>query len=276
MYGYQWPEPSRANAQTNALTFRQGGQTAPTMTVYRKDGANGDPGFNPLYPFKMRGSVDASGAVVRYPDEGNVPTMTNTYTIRVPILTNGPFDIAMRSDASAVNVSAKLDGGMDLNSQMGLGTTTGLERRDNRPGAVSDVFLGYEQALLQFRYGPEKFAAKNVARNNVTSSGAETYYYMTGGTNTSVNGSGNGVNTLTSTATWVYHDPAATPTVLGGGPTTQMNPTNPAPSQAVDIWVKAGYNFQTNHCYLYYTTDGSNPEGAFGAEEGTTRVVAAS
>ena len=43
-----------------------------------------------------------------------------------------------------------------------------------------------------------------------------------------------------------------------------MNPTNPRPGQAVDIWVKVGYNYQTNHCFIYYTTDGSNPEGAFG------------
>ena len=38
-----------------------------------------------------------------------------------------------------------------------------------------------------------------------------------------------------------------------------MNPTNPTPGQAVDIWVKVGYNSQTNRCYLYYTTDGSDP-----------------
>jgi hypothetical protein len=275
IYGYQWPEPSRANGWTNALTFRQGRAPVPTVTVYRKDGVNGDPGFNPLYPFKMRGSVDASGAIVRYAGEGNIPTMTNTYAIRVPVLTNAPFDLAIRCDASAANILAKMDGGMDLNSQMGIGATTGLDRRDNQPGAVSDVFLGYEQAALQFRYGPEKFAAKNVARNNVTSLGAETYYYTTGGTTTSVNGSGNGANIATSTATWVYHDPAAAPTVLGGGPSTQMNPTNPAPNQAVDIWVKVGYNFQTNRCYIYYTTDGSIPEGAFGTGEGSTRVIAA-
>ena len=275
MYGYQWPEPSRANAWTNALTFRQSGAAAPTIIVYRKDGANGDSAFNPLYPFKMRGSVDATGAVVRYPGEGNVPTMTNTYAIRVPVLTNAPFDITIRSDASAANILAKMDGGLDLNSQMGIGTTTGLDRRDNEPGAVSDVFLGYEQAASQLRCGPEKFAARIVARNNVTSLGAETYYYTTGGTTAAINGNGNGANIATSTAAWVYHDPAAAPTVLGGGPATQMNPTNPAPGQAVDIWVKVAYNFQTNHCCIYYTTDGTNPEGAFGTGQGTTRVLPA-
>src|SRR5438034_10630466 len=103
----------------------------------------------------------------------------------------------MRYDASAVNLLSKIDGGLDLNSQRGLGTTTGLERRDNRPGTASDVFLGFEQAVQQLRYGPEKFAAKNTAlRNNVTSLGAETYYYTVGGTNLVINGSGNGTNIL--------------------------------------------------------------------------------
>ncbi len=274
VYGYQWPQASRANTLTNSIILRQGGSVAPTILVNRKDGANGDPGYNPLYPFKMRGSVDASGNVIRYAGEGNVPTQTNTYAIRVPVVTNGQFDVLMRCDASAVNLLAKMDGGMDLNSQMGLGNTNSFERRDNRPGSATDVFLGYEQSGFQLRNGPEKFAAKSISRNNVTSLGAETYYYITGGTSTNVNGSGNGANINTSTATWIYHDPAATATV-SGGPATQMNPTNPAPGQAVDIWVKVGYNFSTNHCYIYYTTDGSNPEGAFGAGEGTTHVATA-
>src|SRR5579859_1213621 len=51
-----------------------------------------------------------------------------------------------------------------------------------------------------------------------------------------------------------------------------MVPTNPAPNQSVDIWVKVGYQFQVDTCYLYYTTDGTNPEGAFGIGKGKTRV----
>src|SRR5436190_5868417 len=205
----------------------------------------------------MRAGGDANGNVI-----GGQHVSNLTYAIEVPILTNAQFDIAVRCDASAVNILAKMDGGLDLNSQMGLGSPlTGLERRDNRPGAVSDVFLGYEQALSQFRYGPEKFAARNTVRDNVTSLGAETYYYTVGGTNTLVTGSGNGAGINASTPSFVYHDPVATTTVVGGGPATQMNPTNPAPSQAVDLWFKVGYNYQTNHCFIYYTTDGSNPEG---------------
>jgi hypothetical protein len=271
MYGYQWPEPSRVNVLTNAITFKQGGSPAPTMLVYRHDGANGDTNFNPSYPFKMRGSVDPNGNVI-----GGQHVSNLTYAIDVPILTNGPMDISIRCDASAVNILAKMDGGLDLNSQMGLGSPlTGLERRDNRPGAASDVFLGYEQALYQLRNGPEKFAARNTARCNVTSLGAETYYYNVGGTNALVNGAGNGAGINASTPNFVYHDPIATNTAAGNGTRTQMNPTNPAPSQAVDLWFKVGYNYQTNHCFVYYTTDGSNPEGAYGVGKGTTRVVTA-
>src|SRR6185369_683974 len=103
MYGYQWPEPSRANTWTNAITFLQGGAKVPTFTVYRHDGANGDTNFNPVYPFKMRGSVDPNGNVI-----GGVHVSNRTYAIDIPILTNAPFDIAARCDASAVNVLAKM------------------------------------------------------------------------------------------------------------------------------------------------------------------------
>jgi hypothetical protein len=269
-YGYQWPEPSRASLK-DAITFQQGGAAVPRLTVYRKDGANGDPNFNPLYPFKMRGSVDPNGNIV-----GGVHVSNLTYSIDVPVLTNAPFDIAIRTDASAVNMLAEMDGGLDLNSQMALGPTVGLDKRDNRPGYASDVFLGYEQALYQFRYGPEKFAAMLVSRDNVTSLGAETYYYTPGGANLTVNGSGNGANINTSTATWAYHDPAATNTASAPNNTaTQRMPLSPAAGQAVDIYVKVGYHFQTNHCNIYYTTDGTNPEGSFGSGQGTTRVVQA-
>jgi hypothetical protein len=265
-YGIQWPEASRASLK-DALTLRQNGADAKRITVYRKDGVNGDNGFNPIYPFKMRGSVNPDGSIA-----GGVNVTNKTYAIDVPIVTNANFDIVFRTDASAVNTLFKLDGGMDLNSHLNLGSTN-VDTRDNRPGAATDVFLGYEQGLFQFRHGPEKFAAKNVSRNNVTSAGAETYYYTPGTTNSvSVNGAGNGANVYTSTATWAYHDPAATNTATS--PTaTQRVPLNPAGGQAVDLYIKAGYEFQISRCVVYYTTDGSNPEGSFGVGTGTTKTV---
>ncbi|HOX55280.1 MAG TPA: alpha-amylase family glycosyl hydrolase [Candidatus Paceibacterota bacterium] len=276
MYGYQWPEPSRANVLTNAITFRQGGAVAPTLLVTRRDGSHGDPGFGPVYPFKMRGSVDSGGNVLLAPGEGNLAATTSTYSIRIPVLTNAPFDMLLRSDASAVNMAVKLDGGLDLNSHMGLGPGTGFDRRDNRPGYVTDVWLGYEQALQQFRYGPEKFGARLVDRNTIASPGAETYKYTVGTTTTSVvNGAGGGLGVKTQTADWVYHDPAATNTAKGRSTPTQRIPYNPGAGQPVDIWIKSGYQFQIDKCFIYYTTDGTNPEGAFGVGKGTTQVVEA-
>src|SRR5207249_3982004 len=82
MYGYQWPEASRASLK-DAITLRQGGADALRFNVYRHDGVNGDPSFNPSYPFKMRGSIDANGNLV-----GGVNVSNLTYSIDVPILTN--------------------------------------------------------------------------------------------------------------------------------------------------------------------------------------------
>ncbi len=285
MYGEQWPEPSRANPATNAIIFRQGGVEAPQITIYRTDGTNGDPNYDPAFPFKMRGSVDPyTGNPVMAPGEGNVSNLT--YAINIPVVTNAPFDILVRSDASTSNTLVKLDGGMDLNSQMGLSSTFGRiapsnsDLRDNKPGYADDRFLGYEQTAFQFRNGPEKFAARNIASNNTVSLGAETYYYTIGGANMVISGAGFGAGITNQTADWVYHDPMAPVTVITNAtvpvdPATQMVPTNPAPNQSVDIWVQVGYSLQINTCYIYYTTDGSNPEGAFGMGKATTQVVQA-
>jgi hypothetical protein len=278
MYGYQWPEASRANVSTNAIIFRQGGVEVPHLIVNRTDGPNGDTNYNPLFPFKMGGRVDQYGNVI-----GGVHVSNLTYAIDVPVVTNANFDILVRSDASCVNTLVKLDGGMDLNSQMGLGPTNFqagiaptnfLDLRDNPPGYADDVFLGYEQTAFQFRNGPEKFAAKNTLSNNIVSLGAETYYYTVGGASNIVSGAGYGQGINNQTATFVYHDPNATNTALAPNNTaTQRVPLSPAAGQSADIYVKVGYQFQINTCFIYYTTDGSNPDGAFGAGKGSTRVV---
>jgi glycosidase len=285
MYGYQWPEASRANASTNAIILRQGGQEAPRVLIYRTDGPDGQAAYNPLFPFKMRGSVDPySGKPIWSPGEGNVSNLT--YAISVPLVTNANFDILVRSDASCSNTLIKLDGGIDLNSQMGLGSTnhsTGLaptnfpDFRDNPPGYASDVFLGYEQTGLQFRNGPQKFAARIVASNNIVAPGAETYAYLVGGASSVAAGTGFGAGITNQTASWVYHDPAATNTALAPNNTaTQRIPLSPGAGQSADIYVKVGYQYQINTGYIYYTVDGSSPEGAFGQGQGTTQVAPAS
>ena len=283
MYGYQWPQASQANPSNNAIIFCQGGVVVPQITIYRTDGTNGDPNYHPLFPFKMRGNVNPyTGLPVMAPREGNVSNLT--YAIDVPIVTNANFDILIRSDASCSNTLVKLDGGIDLNSQMGLGPTNFqagiaptnfLDLRDNPPGYADDVFLGYEQTAFQFRNGPEKFAARNVLSNNIVSLGAETYYYTIGGTSNVVSGAGYGQSITNETADWVWHDPTNTVTSLSPNPPSQMNPLSPTSTQPVDIWVKVGYQFEINTCFIYYTTDGSNPEGAFGIGQGTTQVAPA-
>lgn len=273
VYGYQWPEPSRV-AHTDAIVIRQNGVTVPRLALRRRDGPDGDSGFNPLYPFKMRGSVDLAGNVV----SGN--SVSNyTYAISVPIVTNsGPITFLVHADASAESTLLKLDGGIDLNSQMGLGpsntfTQLALDLRDNKPGTATDVFLGYESTTRAFRYGAEKFAARNTVRNNVYSEGAETYVYEVGpsGTNYLINGAGVGDDYSSETAEWVYHDPAANITVTGQPATTQRSST--AAANPVQLWVKVGYEFRISRCFVYYTTDGSAPEGTFGVARGTTQVT---
>ncbi|HXT12648.1 MAG TPA: alpha-amylase family glycosyl hydrolase [Candidatus Angelobacter sp.] len=279
MYGYQWPEASRANPSTNAIILRQGGIEVPHITVYRHDGLDGDTNYNPIFPFAMRGSVDPYGNII-----GGVHVSNLTYAIDVPVVTNGNFDILVRSDASCANTLVKLDGGLDLNSAMGLGPQTSdgaaptnfLDLRDNKPGYATDVFLGYEQTTLQFRNGPEKFAARVVSSNNIVSADAETYSYVVGGSNAAIPGMGYGASITNQTANWVYHDPVAINTALApNNTTTQRVPLSPTPSDSVDIYVKVGYQFQINTAHIYYTTDGSNPEGAFGIGKGTTQVVPA-
>jgi glycosidase len=280
MYGYQWPEASRANPSTNAIVFRQGGNEVPHATVNRTDGPNGDINYNPLFPFKMRGSVDPYGNVI-----GGVNVSNLTYAIDVPVVTNANFDIIVRSDASCSNTLVKLDGGMDLNSRMGLGPTNFqagmaptnfLDLRDNPPGYADDVFLGYEQTALQFRNGPEKFAARIVNSNTVVSLGAETYDYTVGGAELVVPGDGFNASMDFDTATWVYHNPDLTNTASPPFNTpTQRVPLIPTNNQPVTLYIKSGYQFQVNTCFIYYTTDGSNPEGAFGIGKGTTQVIQA-
>jgi len=282
VYAVQGPQASWANPATNAIIFRQGGVQTPHITIYRTDGPNGDTNYDPVFPFKNRGTVDSSGNTLKYSDEGYVSNLT--YAIDVPVVTNGMFDILVHSDASCSNTLVKLDGGIDLNSQMGIGPTSAtglaptnfLDLRDNPPGYADDVFLGYEQTALQFRNGPEKFAARNITSNNIVSLGAETYYYTVGGATNVVSGSGYGAGITNATVAWVYHDPAATNTALSpNNSATQRMPLFPGAGQPVTIYVQDGYQFQANTCYIYYTTDGSNPEGDFGMGKGTTQVAQA-
>jgi len=234
------------------ITILQNGQQAGTMTYYRQDGVNGDPNFNPY------GVTNAVPGSYQYP-------------MTVPCVTN-PANLSFiaRADGSCANILMKLDGGIDLNSQMGLGPQSG-DLRDNRPGLADDVFLGYEQMGFVQRVA-EMFAARAVSRNIIGSPGCETYQATIGTAGFTVN-NGSGTNTSVGTVTWVYHDPAASNQLAN--PTLQFVPApQSAANQPITVWVKIGYTNQPQYAVLYYTTDGvTYPDGSAGLGLGTTQVV---
>jgi hypothetical protein len=138
------------------------------------------------------------------------------------------------------------------------------------------VFLGYEQARFQLRRGPEKFAATNIARNTVIATNAEIFHYTVGGGIAITLGSDAGPNVDTQTADWIFHDPARSVTLTTNTISMQRIPLTPTANQAVEIWVKVGYEFDVDRGFVYYTTDGSDPLGSFGVAVGATRTAALS
>jgi Alpha amylase, catalytic domain len=242
--------------QVTPITILQNGQQVGTVSYTRKDGRNGDPNFNPY-------------------GIPNQPTNDYQYTMTVPLVTN-PSNLTFlaHTDGSCANILMELDGGIDINSQMGLGPQTG-GKRDNAPGVATDVYLGYEQMAFVQRVA-EKFAARDISRNIIGSPGCETYQATIGTSGFIVN-NGSGANTSVSTVTWVYHDPAANNQL--GSPTLQFFPApQSAANQPITVWVKIGYTNQPQHAVLYYTTSSTTngmpfPEGSAGLGKGTTQVA---
>ena len=156
--------------------------------------------------------------------------------------------------------------------------TTDPGKRDYPPGIYSDVWMGYEQPLFLDRQHPEKFAARLVARNQTGSPGAETYVKTIGGGIDNSPGyqgpaTANNFDTFSgNVAEWVYHDPEATV----GGPLGTSGVGGPQLVESADdivIWAKSNSVGGGFKAFVYYTTDGSFPEGAGGLGRGTTRVA---
>lgn len=257
VFSYRTPEVS--NLWTRPLTFFQEGREVPMIPVSRKDGRDGDKNFNP-YGLDNRG-YPAGGAAESY-----------TYQTTVPVVKKGPVTIVARADGSAENILLKLDGGVNLNN-----TRLGQDPvfRDNPPGLRTDIFLGYEQPLFLGRQHPEKFAAVEVSRNKIGSEGSETYVKTTDGrftTNAGPSG-GNNWNTFDgNVAQWVYHDPEQ----IVGGPQGVSGVGDAQFGESggnIVLWAKSnavGLGFKG---FVYYTTDGTYPEGAGGVGRGTTKVA---
>ena len=257
-YLFGWRTPELSTLWPNAaITLYQNGQEVPRITVTRRDGPDGDKGFNP-YGLTNRG----------YPVGVTPPDYT--YRTTVPVVKSGNFTILARADGSAENIWLKLDGGIDLNGTRPVGNTDPAFR-DHPPGIFSDVWLGYEQPLFVERQFAEKFAAQNTVRCQIGSPGAETYVRTIGGGGTINNGPATANNYGTdggNQASWVYHDP----TVDVGGIATPPKQFDESGANIV-IWAKSNSVGGGFKAFVYYTLDGSFPEGAGGIGRGTTRAA---
>ncbi|MBN2446306.1 MAG: hypothetical protein JXO22_06260 [Phycisphaerae bacterium] len=80
-----------------------------------------------------------------------------------------------------------------------------------------------------------------------------------------------GAGTATATADFVQHDP--TGTVYNNPGVTMRAPLAPGATESVAVWVQIGYSFYWTDVVVYYTTDGSTPQGSFGTPSGTTSVA---
>jgi len=262
IFSYRAPELSTLWPDS-AVTLYQNGVECPTLYSTRKDGPDGDSTYNP-YGLPNRG-FDSAADMIPF-----------TYRIKVPVVNSGsPLTILTRADGSAENILVKLDGGVDLN---GTGLGDDSAKRDNPPGRRTDTFLGYEQPTFVDRQHPEKFAAIDTTRCQIGSPGAETYV-KTVGENVTINNGPTGVNSTYNTengnvVSFAYHDPDGAvegPVGTTGVGDKQLNESG---SNFV-IWLKTNSGlFDGFKAVLYYTTDGSLPEGAGGIVRGTTRVAA--
>ena len=251
-----WPSAAVTLYQTNSSNGQV--EEVPRITVTRKDGPDGDKSFNPY----------------NLPNRGYPTSVTNppdyTYQTTVPVVKSGNFSIVARADGSAENIWLKLDGGVDLNGTRPTNNTDPAFR-DHPPGIYSDIWMGYEQPLFVERQFAEKFAAQDTARCQIGSPGAETYVRTIGGGGSINNGPATANNYGTdggNQASWVYHDP----TVDVGGISSPPKQFDESGANIV-IWSKSNSVGAGFKAFVYYTLDGSFPEGAGGIGRGTTRVA---
>jgi glycosidase len=264
VFSYRTPEESDMwiNNGGKAITILQSGQQPSTLTYTRKDGPDGDPNFN---PYAVTGATSGS----------------YSYPFTVPRITNGSnLSFIARADASAEDILMDLDGGMDINSQMGLGEPTNYDKRDNPPGIATDVFLGYEKMQFVARQYGEKFAAMATDpttadgdRNKFGSAGAETWYTTVGsGSVNTTNGPKNTTDLSTdggNNVSFFYHDPSKTVPIAS--PVVRQYVES---GTDITIWGKTNTGLDGFRAFIYYTTDGTTyPEGAGGIGLGTTKIV---
>ncbi len=289
VFSWKNPDPSDLwqGIGGRPITILQNGSPVGTVAVTRKDGPNGDKAFK--------------GTTLPAESRPVLPTDTVTtdykYTALIPRITNGTaVKFVTRTDGSAENILFKLDGGIDLNGTRPANTNVGLpntdpDNRDNPPGVSWDMFLGYEQPTFMGRIHPELFAAttgpsgfpQNPAntpdnkkyppaassiRCDTGSAGAETYR-ITAAAGVQAQGYLGGGYLDGETARFLYHDS----TVAVGGLSPARNQHDATRGTNGEMWAQTNQVFSNYKMFLYYTTDGTNPEGAAGAGAGATKVA---
>ena len=263
-FAFSWrsPESSDLWAQGggNAIEIREDGEVPGTVSYLRRDGPDGDSQFNPL-GLQYRG----------FDSQEEADANPFRYRMTVPRVTSGT-NLTFRAhvDGSAYNVLMKLNGGVDLNHHLGMGATN-WGNRDRSPGNANDTFLGWEDTQFAGRFWPEKFGSVDANRNKIGSAGAETYQFTVGETGITLwesESANNWDNTFGPM--FVYHDPEA----QTDDSRPQMDPLpESAAGQPISFEIKTGHQGDANRVFLYYTTDGSWPEGAGGFGVGSTKVA---
>src|SRR4051812_48801596 len=258
-YVFSWRNPEQSDLWSQGggkpITILQGGQAVSSLTYTRKDGPDGDPNFN---PYGVAGAVAGS----------------YSYPYTIPRVTSGSdLSFIAKADGSAEDILLELDGGVDINSQIPLGPTTG-DKRDHPPALSTDVFLGYEQPMFVEREYPEKFAAKISANDTIGSAGADTYNTTTSPptvVTSNLNGNAAFDNQSGTVASFAFHDPALqvegpVSGSISGLPSNQFRDNG----NTLDFWAKTNSVGSGFRMFVYYTSDGSNPDGAGGVGIGTT------
>jgi len=250
-FAFSWDNPELPLVWKNSpgsgvspITITQNGQPVSRMTYLSPDGVDGDANFN------------AGGR-------------------SIPRVTSGSnLSFYVRADGSAENVLLKMDGGMDLNAHMNLGSTN-ADKRDHPPALSRETFLGYEQ-MRYVQRAREKFAAAVTQSNNIIgSSGSVTWRLNSSGVVT-MNPTGDSFNYSGYWPSWVYHDPSATnaPVSNGGAQTARQLETN---GGTITLRAKVGHSFQWDKAWVYYTltntTNSTYPEGSAGSPGVGTQVV---
>jgi hypothetical protein len=255
-FAFSWRSPEESDlwseAGGNPVTIYDGdGSEAGWVSYVRRDGPDGDPGFN---PYGVSDSDPTDYAYTYY-----IPRVTSSTNLR----------FVARVDGSAYDVFFKLDGGINLNTNKHASG----DDRDYPPGNDQgfDVFLGYEKSSFISRIHREKFASVNTLCNKIGSAGSDSYAFDVGTAGvTNYPSSVTNEYDNTYTATWIYHDPGTTD-LLGNA---QFDPAPDSITTQAVIRVKVGYQNEINKLFVYYTTDGQTwPEGAGGQGQGETQVA---